>query len=938
MSSYSKVFKRPRSKSEKAATPPKTVFDNFNSAYESIGQKSTPGTPREHQGLHEGVFGSVVQSSQSNASPSVPLLDRGSPEVVRTSHSSRDLFLPDHFEPQRSSPDLGQAWDPFVSSSTAQNRDSITTLEFKTHVLDDYFGITAGKDAKSASPVSQENYTRGTNLLASQEYPELGTAQLEAISKLSGVNNDQSQEHNPLDRCGTVQRLSKRHEYGQVETNADIHSLCGAHSTADESEEDQAPECLGGEQAVQQVEWSPRQSEELAHNAAAGPPVVSLPKTPKGKGVVRYPHTHESEEVSHSPESYENTRKLLELSLPRFPPAVGERDDFFQDLLTFAREGQSSSSHATSAKSYAKFSIEGCQGPAITRPVSQGEFQQLEQVLSAHMRRRDSRPDAASSDTGLVHVGQISLQFSDGSGADYRTPSSQTVSLPTNDTDDRLHASDARPPFRTRNGTPPLLFATSRRSRTETDWETVGDTNDLTESIADYSDTVSRSPPKESRLRIPSSVVKHPAHPRYNHSWDLQQDLRSGQYVLTPRYELSANSLFPHRNAIEPLTLRKDSIPYSHPTPLTTGHSHPFASTPPQISPSRSAGARVATQHSNAVNTNEKHQSSTSLSWLSTTADSISRALTGGRNSLSASNTPPVPKRSPFRKIRGSQSERPIELAHRKMEPTVLIQKEGTAMAPMASGMGERSNQVRMGSPLRHTEYADTNELLNPFGDQFNPRDSAGVVPPPSNAALSAASGRNDTPTSSIGTNYDASGLQPSEYSAIDGTPHSQARYVGSRSNTAGQSRRRRAEDLEENMTELREMIPPLPPRGPGPRPGHPVPRPFIPTPHPLHGSVQFRPGSPHLYHMPPRQLWTPVQAEDRLISRRYLIACAFIPPLLLLYRLGALDWVMRSHSSGRYRAFTHAEKQWAVVLLVVWFLLAMVIIPPAVIIMHNYS
>ncbi|KAL9586188.1 MAG: hypothetical protein Q9212_001059 [Teloschistes hypoglaucus] len=877
-------LKRARSKSEKAATPPKVVFGDLNSAYESIAQRSTPGTP--HQGSATPV--------RSPTSPSVLLLEHGS----RTSMADR-----------------GPTWDPFVSSSAAQE------------------GTEPG-DPK---------------LLSSREYPELGPAQLEAISKLSGVEV-QPEEPKVLDRYGTVQSLSKRHEYGQVESNADIRSLRGAHSNIDD------------------VEWSPRSSED------DGPPAASLPRTPKGKGVVRPPQENElvseSEELSRSPESYGNTRRLLGLSLPHFAPAASQRDDFFQDLLKFAREGQSNSSHAMSGKSFATFSIEEAHGPTITRPVSQGEFQQLEQVLSAHMRTRESRGDPEASDAGLVRVGQISLQFSDGSEADLRAPSSQTVSTATDDIDDELDAGGARPRLRTRNGTPPLLFRNPSGSKTELDWETVGDSNEptnsneLTSSIADYSDTASRSVAKGSHFKVPSSkILKHPAHPRYNHSWDLQQDIRSGQYVLTPRYELSTNSLFPHRNAIEPLSLRKDPLGYAHPSPLTAGHNHPFASPPPPISPSGKVDAPVVDRHSNTINTNEKRQSSTSLNWLSTAAESITRKFTGARNSFIATKAPPIPKKSPFRKFKdihkaiepqpGATLETSSEpgLVHLKMEQSTTTGNEGTRGAPTStlstipSGTDE---QVRMDWPIRDLEHAGTfnvNERNQYHGQQFflpqgskrpdsdidqllNPFDDRHIHQgPDSAAALSATSGRNtdDTPISFIDhDNNDASALQASEYSAIDGTPNSQARQI------AGQSRRRRLDDLEANTMELHEMVPA--------RRGQAVGRPFVPMPHPLHGTTDFRSGSPHLYHVRPHHLWAPVRAEDRIISRRYLVACAFVPPMLLLYRFGQLDAIMRIHSAGQYQGFTHTEKQWAIVLLVAWVLLAAMAVPPAVIVLNNHG
>lgn len=194
------------------------------------------------------------------------------------------------------------------------------------------------------------------------------------------------------------------------------------------------------------------------------------------------------------------------------------------------------------------------------------------------------------------------------------------------------------------------------------------------------------------------------------------------------------------------------------------------------------------------------------------------------------------------------------------------------------------------------------------------------MTSPDSAPALSATSGPNtdDTPISFLANdNNDASALQASEYSAIDGTPHRQAR-------------RRRQDDLEANMVELHEMIPA--------RPGQAVGRPFVPMPHPLHGTTDVRSGSPHLYHVRPQHLWAPVRAEDRIISRRYLVACAFVPPLLVLYRFGQLDAIMRIHSAGQYQGFSHTEKQWAVVLLVAWVLLAAMAVPPAVIVLNNHG
>ncbi|KAL8702574.1 MAG: hypothetical protein Q9201_004254 [Fulgogasparrea decipioides] len=765
MSSFASFFKRPRSKSEKAGTPPKIVYGDLDAAYASIAQKPSPITPHERRGGEERISfpaqtdvpWSPVQSPHSTASPSAPLLKHSSPDAIRASHLSGDLFLPEGFGNDRSKANLGSAWDPFVSRSADQDQGSFTTLDFKKHILDEYFDTDAGKDSKADSRVTQDASQRETKLLPATDFPELGQAQLEACSKLSGVDQTESSQDNPLDRCGTIQSLSTRHEYGRVETNADIRSLYGAHSTVGDAEErlnatagniadlDFGLQRSASSQLeeVEQVEWSPRPSEELevferskaqVYKTAGGPPSAMLPRTPKAKEVVRdYGKAYPSsaiDEVSHSPESYGNTRKLLQLSVPQFPQTPAQGDDFFERLINFAKEGQSSSSHGTSGKSFATFSIEESRGNIITRPVSQGEFQGLEQEISSHLRLREGQGHAEAASGDLVRVGQISLRFLDGSEVDeYRAPSSQTVSSSRSDVDAASSHGAVQPPVRTRNGTPPLLFGSLNQTKTETDWETVGDSNELSSSIADYSDSASRSPPKDSVLMAAGKVLRHPAHPRYNHSWDLQQDVRSGAYVLTPRYELSGGSSFPNRNAVEPLSMRKNITPYAHPTPLTVSHSHPFTSPPPEIALLQNASAHEAGQHININTTGEPLQSQGSSNWLSTAAGSVSRAatsFTGARNSLLAPRVPPIPKRSPWRQVKKLVSGEQIELqggvnpkarsdpelvknTSNKMEQTTSIKHEGKDLADvstistMASGAEGPSSHVRLRSPHRQT-------------------------------------------------------------------------------------------------------------------------------------------------------------------------------------------------------------------------------------------
>lgn len=682
MSAVTGLFKRARSKSEKAQTPPKVVFGDLGSAYASITQKGTPSTPNLRRAAHDGVVSpaetnapwSPVQASQSESSASAPLLQHTSPDAIRVSHLSGGLFLPRGFDAGLPKPNIEHGFDPFSDSD--HERSSINTLDIKKRALDMHFGTLGDQDADPIPVSDKIGSPRETNLLSPSEYPELKEDQLEAFSKLAGADGVDMDGTQPLDRCATIQSVATRHEYGDIGTNDDIHSLRGSHVDVEDGEDERAIGHSGAQQqtTVEEVQWSPRPSSELyaldkanvvRDRPAGGPPAIALPATPKGKGITRNDELHgfssPMEQASRSSESYGNTRGLLDLSLPQFPQASGEQtDDFFQDLVKFAKEGQSSSSRGASNKSFATFSIKDAEGNPITRPVTQGEFQTLENAIGSHLRRGSQASNMAAG-AEFRHVGQISLTFPEGPEAGVGPGSNQSAS--SSDNESVVDFGAIQPALRTRNGTPPLLFGGSSRSKRETDWETVGDSNQTTSSVADYSDSASRSPPKSLLSVEPGKVLKRPAHPRYNHSWDLQQDVRSGAYVLTPKHKLTGGTSFPNHKAFPPLSAI-GARNYSHPTPLKTGHSHPFASSAPQIGSSQSAGIREPDQPFDANKTGKAIGSHGSSAWLSTTGPSTSGVATSAAEVQESTplKAPPLPTRNPYRQLKKFVSEEGIEL------------------------------------------------------------------------------------------------------------------------------------------------------------------------------------------------------------------------------------------------------------------------------------
>ncbi|KAL8916078.1 MAG: hypothetical protein Q9172_006474, partial [Xanthocarpia lactea] len=725
MSSLTNMFKRSRSKSEKLTTPPKIVFGDLNAAYQSIAQKTASNSPEEHYKPHGKPSGHIetnlpwspAQSPQLQVSSAAALLRSPPADTIRISQLSGDLFLPRSFDSPEPYSKPQTAWDPFDSSShhrtSNHHRTSITTLEVQTNILDGYFGVTSSNVPESRQ--DQDQSRQQTSVLDASDWPELGDAQLQACAILSGAEMPNEGSATDLARSGTIRSVVTRHPYGRVDTNEDIRSVHGSNEEDRSGKGSEHPQ----QDEIEEVEWSPRSSIEIhatssmparGQNHPGAPPSVSLPRTPKGKGTVPYQYgdpTSPSEEVSHSSESYGNTQRLLQLSMPQLPEAPVPRTNLYHQLVQFAREGQSSSSQGNSSMSFAEFSIEAAHGAQITRPITQGEFQVLQRTISSH-RRYESGLSEEAADGSLVRVGQISLRFpGTSSEVDSGPGRSQTTSAES-DVDVNWETGSVRVPIRTRNGTPPLLFG-NFDCRCENDWETVREGTGMTSSLADVSDSEDRSPSKGFPPLRPAEVLRRPQHPRYNHSWDLQQDKRSGAFVLTPRHQ----------------QLPADN--YSHPTPLTGSHNHPFEAPPVKISPAESARLNDLAQRTEIGSARNQLQSQGSSAWLSTAGGSlpyIPTTIAGTGNPSVTAPLPPVPRKNPSRRWKQRLSKEPLDHSRgfnfgfhsdRSTINEISAMEEGNittnAVTPVVAGspivasrpaLDSPTISVPLRSPLRH--------------------------------------------------------------------------------------------------------------------------------------------------------------------------------------------------------------------------------------------
>ncbi|KAI4240665.1 MAG: hypothetical protein L6R40_005032 [Gallowayella cf. fulva] len=915
------MFKRTRSKSDKQITPPRIVYGDLSSAYRSIAQKSSSNIPHVHTILQEisptdfevNNAQSSVQSPQSEASPTAALLSHRSPTVIRMSHLSADLFLPKHSDSPEPGTKPEESWDPF---ETSQNRSSIATIDFKKQVLNGYFGVTPKKDGIDLGRDQNES-RRETDLLSVSDYPELEHSQLEACSKLSAAGNLDEGKGHDLDPRETIQSVSRRHHYGQLGNNEEIRS------TYCSREEDEALKGYGEAQKdeVEQVEWTPRSSIEL--NAPASmpqqqpgvPPSFALPRTPKGKETARYrleDPSSPSEENSRSSESYGNTNRLLQLSLPQIPEGPVPRNNLYRQLVQFAREGQSSSSHGNSSNSFGEFSIEEAHGGQITRPVSQEEFEDLERAISSHLSRK-SRMSEDTVGASLVHVGQISLRYRDTSFEAGSGPGSSQTASSRSEVEVDWETGSVQVPLRTRNGTPPLLFRGLNRPRNEADWETVGDSNEMT-SIADVSDSASMRPSR-SFPSIPSGkVLKHPAHPRYNHSWDLQQDVQSGAFVLIPRHEqVSGGSSFPNQNALEPLASRTAQNNYSHPTPLTGSHSHPFAAPPVKIAPAERSRLNEFEQHIEAVDSQNQLRSQGSSAWLSTAA-------------TTAAPLPPLPKKNPSRLLKqrhnfdfGLQTTDNYEIDQMSaMEEGSVISSPSTQAAAVATALTSviapdvPGSSVRLRSPNRYLADKPSLNRSNNGDPPLNPLDDAASHGSPAVADSVSALAFPEN-TFSPAHRCRAGAVRARDFISAE-----QAHYI-----------RAQSPSWAPTSVEMQAIISPVASVRAPRAPGAVVPRLWIPTPHPL-AHLSPREDSPHLWHLRPVAKSRRRLSQQQVVSRYYLVVCAFLPVLLAPYCLGALDWIIRVHTGGLYREMGGHEKRMALLILCVELLGAVAFVPLA--------
>ncbi|MCJ1253663.1 hypothetical protein MMC24_001475 [Lignoscripta atroalba] len=311
--------------------------------------------------------------------------------------------------------------------------------------------------------------------------------------------------------------------------------------------------------------------------------------------------------------------------------------------------GLSSTGRDISDRSVARLSVISSDGSYQSRQLSRNEAQAitqtLEQQVNDQLRRRsvlssnDGRPaDVMGDHSNFEHTHRLSIEYSDGDDSveclqpsNGHSSSSSISRVPVSGRKARLGFHDNEPALISRKGTPPLLFgkgaintlghlgdsltgshsagttsdgrAAGSMAEEDRDWVTDDDNHSFDRfanhgtmgklgtgsSLADFSDSVSLSPPKQSQgLSGGPPVLQHPVHPRYAHTYNLLKDKRSGEVVLMPEYAFTGGAGFPNRNVVTPpMSKLYDNNPYRHPTPLSKEHTHPFASSPPLVSSER---------------------------------------------------------------------------------------------------------------------------------------------------------------------------------------------------------------------------------------------------------------------------------------------------------------------------------------------------------------
>ena len=272
-------------------------------------------------------------------------------------------------------------------------------------------------------------------------------------------------------------------------------------------------------------------------------------------------------------------------------PSTSSADSTLERLLAEHRVSSASHVHSPevgslSARSFAQVSLLATNGSMHSRQLSARETSIFESEVIDRLRGSGI---LGTSENRYIPQGRLSIEYLESGENEVGDPGPGSLQSSSS-------VSAVRPGI-VRSGTPPLLFG-SRAIGTglshyeqendladnDQDWETDAGSNARSRrkledveatagtgsSIADVSDSSNVS---ALRTVATGQVLVHPAHPRYQHSWTLLQDAQVGNLVLTPEY--TGTGVFPDRNN-----------QYQHPTRLSPGHDNPFSISPPLIRPS----------------------------------------------------------------------------------------------------------------------------------------------------------------------------------------------------------------------------------------------------------------------------------------------------------------------------------------------------------------
>ncbi|KAL8743562.1 MAG: hypothetical protein Q9190_004095 [Brigantiaea leucoxantha] len=514
MSSFSNIFRRSQSYSPRPNKPVRMVYNDLNSAHESITKPSTKLLTSMEPGAN-------IQETKSDAPSSE--LPRATDPVHRRSVSMSVLGQASHM------------------SIFSLDLDSVP------------YSITPEKGVRSDSITGLES------------------GQLEAWEALSG----NSPKYRTKFRDTSIAEASSYYE-------------------EDEHPGDENRKIL---ESLDQWAWTPRPSSEQtsAHDSRLykshfmnRPPSAPLPCHPTSDQELPRDLSNSGEETIGSFNSYGNTRDLLGLPIAESSRNGLGGSSMLENLVNASGDYRNTPVRTDSSNSFAIVSFKDSDGSIRSVAVSEGDFQTLAREISNHVISPNRDVDTPN----IVLAGELEISFSqnpnvEGPGSS-QSSSSSSSSSQAFQRFPGLH-SGPRESLRSRNGTPPLLFGATSRARVsrdlDTDWETTAESCDPSraftgvESLADLSDSSSQSPPISSPFPT-SHVLMNTTHPRYNHSWSLHRDLRSGSLYLKPISPFA--TILQPPNALPTMVAQKP-IKYSHPTPLRYQHSHPFESEAPQI-------------------------------------------------------------------------------------------------------------------------------------------------------------------------------------------------------------------------------------------------------------------------------------------------------------------------------------------------------------------